>query len=255
MRLEFKKQKEQNELVMAELRNLKEYIMINEAKMTDLLTNGLPRQLCEQINRRFEINGAIAVTADNVREIFNELINQPGGILQQILEGQEKIMENQHSSNSNSNHQNEGSTKATATGQQEHKEGYNGVLHMWPRSDAFHKVPANFKWPSDTVFAMWELWFCGNPSIQVGPYKEINPKIDLPKLKCKTNRAKTGRVVNSLVDIAIANGFITKKRDVNHMNAHHIFDLTYPELIQQVYGSHPRSIDINIYTLANKLYN
>ena len=48
--------------------------------------------MCDIISRRFEINGAIAITTNNINDIFNDMLQQPGGAIQQILDGQKQIL-------------------------------------------------------------------------------------------------------------------------------------------------------------------
>mmetsp|Transcript_17078 Transcript_17078/g.28521 ORF Transcript_17078/g.28521 Transcript_17078/m.28521 type:complete len:735 (+) Transcript_17078:98-2302(+) len=180
---------------------LREEVRNNNQELNTLVRTELPRQIADNITSTFEINGAIALTAENARHVFTDLISQPEGPIQQLLEGQRALMQATSSDDSNNNHH-ATATTTTAENSSDHP-NYNH-LHRWPASQEFHKVPQNFKWPSDTPHAMWQLWFRGNPAQRIGPYKSISPRFDLPNKICKCRQAKTARVLNALVNIAVS---------------------------------------------------
>ena len=190
----------QNEVILEEIQGLREKISQNEVTVEDMLRNQLPSEICKRIAERFEINGAIAVTQDNVRDIFGCLINQADGPIQRILQGQQALMQRTESMIGSSAPP---QTSSTTPGFATPRTAHDGIIHMWPLSSEFHRVPSGFRWPSDSAFAMWDLWFCGNPSLEVGPYRRIHALIDLRGKTCKTNRTKTLRVITALADIAI----------------------------------------------------
>ena len=69
--------------------------------MNTLVRTELPRQIADNITSTFEINGAIALTAENAKHVFTDLISQPEGPIQQLLEGQRALMQATSSDNSN----------------------------------------------------------------------------------------------------------------------------------------------------------
>lgn len=233
---------------------LRQEVRHNNNELNTLVRTELPRQIAHNISSTFEINGAIALTTDNAKQVFTELINQPEGPIHQLLEGQKTLM----AARSNSSHSgtadptgcSAGTTDATSNSTR-----YSS-LHLWAGSEQFHQVPQHFQWPSDTPHTMWQLWFRGNPAQNIGPYKGINPRFDLPSKTCKCKQAKTARVISALINIAISSGLITRNTDISDSNLQYIFEQTYPTLLEKVYGgSHPRPHDIMTTTIANKLYN
>ena len=133
---------------------------------------------------------------------------------------------------------------------------HGGELHVWPTGDGvFHKVPYGFCWPSGGAFSLWDLWFNGNPALKICPYKFIDPSKDLVDARCKVNRARTSKVIAKLTQIAVDRTLITSSRGITATNYTEVFDNAYPILIEELYESDKqRSNDLNMYTLANRLY-
>jgi hypothetical protein len=129
-----------------------------------------------------------------------------------------------------------------------------GEYYTWPNVDGrFHKVPMGFKWPSDTVFNLWNLWFCGDFNQKIGPYKYIE-SIDLPNISCKKRRSDVNKVINKLLDIAIEGKIISCRRGITMTNCTSIFDYSFPLLVHELYGrNHVRPECLNIYTVANRM--
>jgi hypothetical protein len=228
----------------------------NHQQLLTILKEELPKNLHDKIANNFEINGAVAVTMDGVRELLHDTFNRgsPSASIQQLLDGQAALLRAAQNPQQQTLTTSDGNTEDIIMG--DSIQLCSGILRTWPGSPLLHRVPHGFKWPSETTYVMWNLWFFGNPSMKISPYKFISAKIDLPLKTCKTNRAKTFQVIKSLTDIAIEKGRLTRMEDVNTSNSQDIFDFSYPILLGNLYAdsmSH-QAIHLNINTIANRLY-
>ena len=140
---------------------------------------------------------------------------------------------------------------------QVHEGVYDGEVHHWAGVDnKFHRVPSGFVWPSYSTFNMWNLWFNGDASSKIGPFRRIDTRDDLPAKICRTNRSRTVKVVSALVAIALSGELIDDEKDVDRSNYSAVFDYAYPLLLEQLYpdGKH-RAADTNVNTVANRMYS
>jgi hypothetical protein len=65
----------------------------------------------------------------------------------------------------------------------------------------------------------------------------------------------TFKVITTLTQIAVDRTLITSSRGITATNYTEVFDNAYPILIEELYESDKqRSNDLNMYTLANRLY-
>ena len=189
------------------------------------------------------------MTVENISDIVSKIINDEEGTINKIRKSQEALEHAQARSPV-------ATSSAVAEVTPQRATAHGGQLHFWPGGDGiFHKVPNGFRWPSDSAFALWDLWFNGNPSLKICPYRFIESSKDLQPGRCRVNRARTQKVITRLIDIAVDSALIAYPSDITAANSTEIFDCTYPELIQELYGpSKQRSIDVNMYTLANRMY-
>jgi len=235
--------------IFLKLQNMTSNITQQNDNLTQLITLDLPQRLCNILLERFQIDGATAVTMDNIRSMFAEHSSNHNQErqeqLQDILRHITNLQNTQHSA----------ATSIPPPPVQRSSPEFGGEVHMWPGGEGFHRVPVDFRWPSDCTFAIWDLWFHGNPHLKIGPYRFIDPAHDLRQKKCKTNRAKCVRVIKALTNIAMASTDLTNIQHITTQNSQQVFDTTYRILIQQLYRTHKRPSEINIYTIANKLYN
>ena len=141
-----------------------------------------------------------------------------------------------------------------ADGQLSTSQIVTGDIHVWPGSSQIHTVPHGFMWPSYPANTMWNLWFLGDASKRMCPFKNIKPAFDLPKTLCKSNRCRTKRIMKRLVDIAISGKLIDHERDITPGNMQSVYEYAYPILLRSLYNESPtRPEDININTLANRI--
>jgi len=210
--------------------------------------SSLPQQVVDIIRSQLVIQGAVQVTSADIYRIVSEILDAPGGRMDAISVALNSISQQlatqQHS------------VVSDATDQQtQPSQVATGTFHMWPDSESIHSVPFGFEWPSHTTNTMWNLWFLGDRSKRIWPFKNIIPRFDLRGKLSKSNRCRTKRVMKKMISIAIAGELISCEQDVKPINMQSIYDYSYPLLVQSLYGGEMpmRPQDININTLANRM--
>ena len=86
-------------------------------------------------------------------------------------------------------------------------------LYHW--GGRYHFFPSTFNFPKGNVKLLWDLWWIGQPSDSIAPYKKLR-SYDL-KLSDRTNWSKCTYVITTLVEDAIRLGEIESAKDVESM--------------------------------------
>ena len=174
--------------------------------------DSLPEELKAMMLENFQINGILPITHTQVvsmianleRSILNAMQQQ-----NQVLTQQQQ-QSSDHSYNNNSN------------------EGFR----MWLWKGKFHPVPQDFKFPSDNMSNIWNLWWDGRPIDRIAPYRKLQP-YDIND-KNMSNRFIKARVVMKFIikhsdksDTEIANSSSTEKVRYLQDAYLHIFDEWY----------------------------
>ena len=121
-------------------------------------------------------------------------------------------------------------------------------------------IPQHFIFPHTNVKTMWNLWFHGNESEKIQPYKYLIKNIKDIDVKTVRNKVhRTSKVMTALVDIAIKKRFIKQEDEISSFSqseSDNIFDECYPDLVCQCYGQkgHTRPYDIHCDTMAYWIY-
>jgi len=121
-------------------------------------------------------------------------------------------------------------------------------------------IPRNFIFPNSTVKTMWDLWFHGNEKEKIQPYKNLVQNIkDLEQKTTRNKVHRTNKVMMTLLKIAVEKELIDSTKDISKMTqaeSDHVFDCTFPVLINICYGSngHMRPYDIHCDTIADLIY-
>lgn len=115
-------------------------------------------------------------------------------------------------------------------------------------------VPFGFQWPSGlTVNTLWNLWFFGDSSRSIGPFRHIDPKHDLTEKHSKVRRTRCAGVMTKLVKIAIHEQKMTHCRDVVVYNSQDIFLHAFQKLVTVLYETPRRPEDLVIDTVYERL--
>jgi len=194
--------------IQREIRQFRKYydetVAINIGKFSELhasmvaMFSSLPQQVISLLLERIRVEGAREVTIEDIRALIMETLQSPFGPFTQISD-QLRRMEARMGSESQaavSSEQQQGNPLQFST-------PAGGSFFYWPGIDSrFHRVPYGFKFPSYVTGTMWNLWFFGDLSRKIGPYKHITPANDLPNSGCRSNACRTKLVIKKMVEIA-----------------------------------------------------
>jgi len=115
-------------------------------------------------------------------------------------------------------------------------------------------VPFGFRWPASlTVQLLWNLWFFGDTTKSIGPFRNICVKADLTVNHDKVRRARCAGVIEKMIAIAVDGGMIARARDVVDGNSQTVFVYAYDQLMTQLYETSRRPEDLVIDTIYNRL--
>jgi len=240
-------------VVQRELRDLRdEYrrtCRLNEEQYRKLseelqqVSNLLPQRVVDLILEQVQINGAQPLTLQSIRNLVLQLLeNENGPLISRLNEIRGMVGNIQGSENINSGDNSTQSTTGSST------------FHTWPGSDRLHRVPHGFHWPQGlTTNLLWNLWFFGDSTRSIGPYRYISTKFDLITKNCKVKRSRCCKVMDKLVSIAIEDGKITRCRDITAENTHHVFIYSYEKLINDLYSSIRRPEDLVVDSIYERM--
>ena len=260
-------------IISRELRNFREYFdrmhrennnAINElqAVMGERLDK-LPQDIVNLLLEEVQIGGAAPITLDSIRRIISEMLVVENGPLSQIQSSINRLSEQQNNFfnnnnvglNNNNNNNNRGIIVGNGGNLFPRNINNNSTLHLW-ESDLnarYHYVPSGFIWPSYNASIMWTLWYFGDNSKNIGPFKRISREYDLVNNHCKVNFSKAKSIINKLMSIAINGAIINNEAHITRENSQRILEYSLPLLIQRLYPyEHERPTDLNIYTLWNR---
>jgi len=150
------------------------------AKFDDMMET-LPVSIANEIRSKVEINGAVAVTSDDVRKMLGDFKDT----LFERLEQQG------------------GATSPASSASSAPLPPFETFL--W--GGRLHHCPEGFRLPRDSVKACFNLWHCGNPVKRIGPYKCFqgydmstdSDKVALPKLTVVMKKIETIAVEKEFV--------------------------------------------------------
>jgi len=247
--------------IQREIRQFRKYydetVAINIGKFSELLASmvamfsSLPQQVISLLLERIRVEGAREVTIEDIRALIMETLQSPFGPFTQISD-QLRRMEARMGSESQaavSSEQQQGNPLQFST-------PAGGSFFYWPGIDSrFHRVPYGFKFPSYVTGTMWNLWFFGDLSRKIGPYKHITPANDLPNSGCRSNACRTKLVIKKMVEIAVDGHLVVRQDDINNNNNQAVYDYSMARLLTLLYSTKPpgRPEDININTLGERL--
>ena len=105
----------------------------------------------------------------------------------------------------------------------------------WTWGERIHMVPQDFRFPYKNVHAktLWNLWWSGNPSIHVGPYRKLQP-FDLFHKADRNYLSKAKNVMAVLIHLAERLGVATEKelRHLEDNNRDKVFEKAFSRLTE-----------------------
>jgi hypothetical protein len=213
----------------------------------------LPHQIIELLLAKFQVNGIIPVSIDEIRSLITATLTPQF----ELISGSLAALSSRMDTSTNQ------ARITSATNEEVFMEvdgddastGNRFDLFRWPGDIKFHRVPHMWEFPSFTCKTMWELWFFGNEVTRIRPYRYFIGCHDMGTKACGTNLSRTKRIMKDLVGYACEEGLIRSARDITAENSDAVFGVAYRQLLDALYRVVPeRPGDININTLCNRLY-
>ena len=183
-------------------------LLANEiAKVNDKVENmketlmsrldSLPAELKVVMLENFQVNGVLPISHSQVVSMISNLEQTILNAMQQ--QGQLFIQQQQQLS-------------AQASNAHEAAEG----CRTWSWKGRFHPVPQDFKFPSDNMSNIWNLWWNGRPVERIAPYRKLHTFDIDDKIMC--NRfIKARKVMDFIIEhsgktvIEIANSSVAER--------------------------------------------
>jgi hypothetical protein len=202
--------------IAAELNTMMNRIDENKSELLQQYEQ-LPSLLTNTLMNKFEINGAIPVTREDIHRMMETISQQ----IQSIGTIGSNITNTNNNTESNSN---------------------NSTYNTWSWGGRLHMVPEGFKLPNNNIRDIFNLWHFGNIDAKIQPYRFLkwhdlinNPQgILLSKMNKVMNELESIIRSNQLVDEECKIGEIKERELVNG-----IFDQAYSILMG---GIRPESL-------------
>lgn len=199
----------------------------------DTMNEELPHKVCDAFLSNFEVNGAVPITRDQIQQLFTtqlkEQLGEHFGMLRnefraQVLPPAVPV-------------------DAPAAEVPDPPNGGADWWRHWVWGEAFHPVPRGWKLQTGLfVKPMWDLWFFGDRSAGVRPYKHIKGS-DLvagaENQSQRTNLSRLKLVMECLAAIVYDKELIAADRrisDLSRMESDAVFKDAYERLCRRVYN-------------------
>jgi hypothetical protein len=219
----------------------------------------LPERLRVMLLEHFQINGASPV---NMKDIETLIDNKNSGLLEKMkvmvdelraLYGRNCDLTNEAMTPGNND-----VTSAPSTMSEKFE------FFKWPGCEAYHMVPFGFEFPSCNVKSLWDLWFFGNGSARIRPYRNLSEKFskDLVRRLDKERCSRAKKLVGMIVSEMKAKNYLPEgTSDVKHCTltqSDTAFAKAYPTIYERIKGQTARNNaenEIAFMTLVGFVYN
>ena len=210
----------------------------------------------EKINRNLTINGVVPLSVDDFERRFREMANS---LLAEVRQGVTVISTTSHA-------------PSEVDAPEQRMQPVSWWKHWsWGDQYILHFVPPEFVFPSKVcVVGLCSLWFLGDRSLGIRPYRLIPPRVDLRTATQKGLYAKAKSCVAAIENIAVeknllpagVTALVNAGRDLMAVvqNAYDILmDTLYPKTAagdgraRKYQNGHSRPNDISFTTIYNRL--
>ena len=148
----------------------------SEALKGELLSKcaALPTDITNVLLSEFQINGAIPLTAEDLKSAL------AGAVLQLRADLREALPD-----------------PARAAAALQNADGDDARFRLWPWGGQLHMVPEGWRLASTDVMSTWRLWYFGNAAEQIQPLRRLK-KMDLVDAAQITQWTKTNGVMKAI---------------------------------------------------------
>ena len=203
----------------------------------------LPMAVAKEVLAHVTVNGAVAVTSA-------DLVALRADITKSISTSLESFLQQMGS---------KGVTQSASDPSLSMSAGLHvtdKVLHVWG-DGSMHRTPESFVFPQCGAGALWDSWWFGNASLNVGPFRFITPHdLKVTTDRMQLSRAKT--VMKKLEEICLSNALIPaevggKLSKCSRVQSADVFSKAFAIFASDISLNGPRPSETNYGTLYNKL--
>ena len=201
-------------------------------KLDDLMAK-LPTIIADEIRSKIEVNGAVAVTNDDVKKMLSDFNDTLFKRLDQ--------------------HREDASATAPTSSASSAPPLSFQTFH-WAKDGKFHHVREGFRLPRDCVKAVFNLWHCGNLVERIVPYKSLIPG-DMIDDADEVALSKLRHVMEKIETIAVEKEFVVTWPNVKAMEPverDELFRKCYEELYKG--NSSKRIGELSYLTVCKHIY-
>jgi len=120
------------------------------------LATRLPSNVGQHILNRFEVNGAMPITIDDLRRSHDEMLNRVMGLLDERFRGDVRVNE-----------------MNPIVHDEVEPPLQNEEFQVWHYGGAFHRVPEDFELISLSTKLMWDYWHFGDLRRRICPFRRF----------------------------------------------------------------------------------
>jgi hypothetical protein len=139
----------------------------------------LPEDLKRSMLDNFQVNGTVPITHSQIAAMINDLKSSVNTSIVQAIE--------QHTANL-------GGTAMPFS----HDSSPSQQFQTWMWKDRLHPVPQSFKFPKCNVRSLWDLWWVGNATERIAPYRGLKA-FDLDNKNDNQLLSKAKFVITTLI--------------------------------------------------------
>ena len=197
-------------------RNMERRSHDTEEYLENLMTR-LPAALEERITTRFEINGAVHLTREDLERQQSNIVDRVMSLLDQRLQPRNPLVEERQEENI-----------------ADHVEER---FQFWHYEGRLHRVPDTFEFRSLATKSLWDFWHFGDTENHICPYKHLNQN-DLPNIRRDAKKLiKARRVIKEIKNNAVVDNVWPSNATIESLGmptANRIFQDGYDRLLSKI---------------------
>lgn len=192
-------------------------IRLNEY-LEDLATR-LPTNLESRLLNRFQINGAVPLTLEDLRRNQDEMMNRVIELLDLRLGAVQYRRQ-----------------EAEEIQELEAPEVNDGEYQVWNYGGTFHRVPEDFVFVNSSAKSTWDLWHFGDIRRRICPFRRLRQS-DLPRVTDWKKLIKARRIMRAIESRAIIENVWPSNVTIQSLGmpfANQIFQDGYDKLLTNI---------------------
>jgi hypothetical protein len=186
------------------------------------LQTRLPAAVAQIITDRFQVNGAVPLTRDDLDRSLARIVEQVTGMLdQRIGQSIANVLPN---------------IEDEADRCDNDLDDFQLFPHREGDQVVFRRVPPGFIFPSNNCKAMFDYWNFGDRSLRICPFRQFR-QFDVVSKICQKRLIKARRVMTEIEKRAVVNGVWPANqsiRSLGRVNANKVYLNGFDRLIRKI---------------------